>query len=34
VFTVVVGDVNGDGTPDFGLRLDGTHTLGVGSFVL
>ncbi len=33
-FTVVSGDVNGDGAADFALRLGGVHALGAGHFVL
>jgi hypothetical protein len=32
--TVVEGDTNGDRTPDFVLRLDGSHSLSSGDFVL
>jgi hypothetical protein len=32
--TWVVGDVNGDGTADFGLELTGSLTLKLSDFVL
>jgi Ca2+-binding RTX toxin-like protein len=32
--TVVSGDVNGDGSADFALRLTGAHTLNAGNFIL
>jgi 23S rRNA (adenine2030-N6)-methyltransferase len=31
--TLVSGDVNGDGTADFAIRLAGDHTLAAGNFV-
>lgn len=33
-FTVVEGDVNGDGAADFSIALKGVHTLSKGYFVL
>ncbi len=32
--TYLSGDTNGDGLPDFTIRLDGLHTLGTGDLVL
>jgi Ca2+-binding RTX toxin-like protein len=33
-FTVVEGDVNGDGAADFSITLKGVHTLSKGYFIL
>jgi serralysin len=32
--TLVTGDMNGDGFADFMIRLDGSHSLVAGDFIL
>ena len=32
--TIVEGDTNGDGKPDFQIELTGLHTLAAGDFIL